>query len=150
MIWYDMAWHEIVILDESWFYLSIDHEFIWFPTGAPVFDRERHMIQFLKLMLIIVWNPHGFHLVDVLSKEMKSNRSYYVTRIFELLHEWKIHQVSEAIRKLIVHADDVRFIWQNWSKIHWWLPRWRRLCIHRICRIWYSQTFISSVTLNKL
>jgi hypothetical protein len=39
-----IAWHDVVTFDESWFYLSIDHELIWLPAGAPVLDRERHLI----------------------------------------------------------------------------------------------------------
>jgi hypothetical protein len=87
MAWHGMTWHDIVTLDESWFDLSIDHELIWLPAGASVFDRERHMIQSLKLMPTAVWNPHGFHLVDALSKGMKFSGSCYVTRILELLYE---------------------------------------------------------------
>jgi hypothetical protein len=62
-----------VILNESWFYLSNDHEIIWLLAGMPVFDRERHMTQSLKLMFAVVWNPHEFHLVDALPKGMKFN-----------------------------------------------------------------------------
>jgi hypothetical protein len=56
------AWHDIATLDESWFYLSTDHELIWLPAGPPVrrsagppvLDRERHMIQSPKRMLTVV------------------------------------------------------------------------------------------------
>jgi hypothetical protein len=72
-----------VTLDESWFYLSINHEFIWLPAGAPVLDRERHMIQSPELMFTAVWNSQRFHLVDALLKGIKFNRSYYVTQILE-------------------------------------------------------------------
>jgi hypothetical protein len=27
----DRAWHDIVTLDEYWFYLSMDYEFVWLP-----------------------------------------------------------------------------------------------------------------------
>jgi hypothetical protein len=27
----DRAWHDIVTLDEFWFYLSMDYEFVWLP-----------------------------------------------------------------------------------------------------------------------
>jgi hypothetical protein len=30
------AWYDIVPLDESWFYLTTDHEFIWLPAGEKV------------------------------------------------------------------------------------------------------------------
>jgi hypothetical protein len=29
----DRAWHDIVTLVESWFYLSTDYEFVWLPRG---------------------------------------------------------------------------------------------------------------------
>jgi hypothetical protein len=34
------AWHDIVTLDESWFYLSTDCEFIWLPRDEKVPERE--------------------------------------------------------------------------------------------------------------
>jgi hypothetical protein len=41
----DRAWHHIVTLDESWFYLNTDHEFVWPPRDEKVLERERHTIQ---------------------------------------------------------------------------------------------------------
>jgi hypothetical protein len=41
----DRAWHDIVTLDESWFYLSTDYEFVWLPRDETVPERERHTIQ---------------------------------------------------------------------------------------------------------
>jgi hypothetical protein len=46
-------------LDESWFYLSTDHERIWLTPEQPVPDRERHMAQSPKLMSTVAWNPNG-------------------------------------------------------------------------------------------
>jgi hypothetical protein len=37
------------------------------PDGDEVPDRERHMIQSLKVMLTFVWNSHGFQVVDAMS-----------------------------------------------------------------------------------
>jgi hypothetical protein len=107
------TWHDIVALDELWFHLSTDHKLIWLPADTLVLDKEKHMIQFPKLMLTVVWNPHGFHLVDALPKETKFNGSYHVMRILEMVHEWKRHQAPEATRKLIVHADNAHPRWQN-------------------------------------
>jgi hypothetical protein len=64
----DRAWHDIVTLDESWFYLSMDYEFVWLPRDEKVFERERYTIQSEKFMLTIVWNPRGFHFIKVLEK----------------------------------------------------------------------------------
>jgi hypothetical protein len=45
----DRAWHDIVILDQSWFYLSTDYEFVWLPRDANApkendtqFNRKIH------------------------------------------------------------------------------------------------------------
>jgi hypothetical protein len=35
----DRAWHGIVTLDESWFYLSTDYEFVWIPRDKK-FPKE--------------------------------------------------------------------------------------------------------------
>jgi hypothetical protein len=35
----DRAWHDIVTLDESWFYLSTDYEFVWLPQNEK-FPKE--------------------------------------------------------------------------------------------------------------
>jgi hypothetical protein len=54
-------WHDIVTLDESWIYLSRWHDLMWIAPGESVVDRERHTVQSPKFMLIVVWNPIGFH-----------------------------------------------------------------------------------------
>jgi hypothetical protein len=41
---------------------------IWLPDGDEVPDREKHMIQSPELMLMFVWNPDGFQVVDAMSK----------------------------------------------------------------------------------
>jgi hypothetical protein len=33
------AWHDIVILDQSWFYLHTDYEFVWLPQDLKVPER---------------------------------------------------------------------------------------------------------------
>jgi hypothetical protein len=41
-------------LDESWFYLNMDHEFIWLSEGGEVLEREWPTIQSKKFILTIV------------------------------------------------------------------------------------------------
>jgi hypothetical protein len=36
----DRAWHGIVTLNESWFYLNTDYEFLWLPRDEKVPERE--------------------------------------------------------------------------------------------------------------
>jgi hypothetical protein len=84
----DRAWHDIVTLDESWFYLSTDYELAWLPRDENVPERERHTIQSEKFMLTIVWNPREFHLIKILEKDRKFNAGYYLAEMLELLSQW--------------------------------------------------------------
>jgi histone-lysine N-methyltransferase SETMAR len=102
------SWHDIVTLDEFWFYLHTDHEFIWLQADEEVPERERHTIQSEKVMLTIVWNPTGFHLIDFLSRRAKFNRTHYVTNILSPLAIWCETQMGKTDRKLIVHSDNAR------------------------------------------
>jgi histone-lysine N-methyltransferase SETMAR len=102
------SWIDIVTLDESWFYLHTDHERIWLQPDEPVPERERHTVQSEKMMLTIVWNPNGFHHIDVLPKGLKFNASYYVTHILEPLRNWREAQPDTGNQKLIIHADNAR------------------------------------------
>jgi hypothetical protein len=72
-------------LDEPWFSLSTDDEFVWPPRDEKVAERERHTVQSKKFILTILWNPRGFHLIKVLEKDRKFNAGYYIA---EILGPW--------------------------------------------------------------
>jgi histone-lysine N-methyltransferase SETMAR len=102
------SWHDIVTLDESWFYFHTDHETIWLPRGATPPDRERHTIQSKKIMVTIIWNPSGFYRICALPKGAKFNADYYISEILSPLVQWRSEQAGATARKLIVHADNAR------------------------------------------
>jgi hypothetical protein len=102
------CWHNIVTLDESWFSLSTDHEMIWLQSDEKVLDRERHTIQSKKLMLMIVWYPCGFHLINVLPNRCKFNANHYVTNILGSVANWRTVQAQGSTRKLIIQADNAQ------------------------------------------
>jgi hypothetical protein len=54
-------WHDTVTLDESWIYLFSEHDLMWTAPGEIAVDRERQAVQSPKFMLMVVWNPIGFH-----------------------------------------------------------------------------------------
>jgi hypothetical protein len=85
----DRAWHNIVTLDEPWFYLSTDYELVWLLRDEKVPERERHTIQSKKFMLTIVWNVHGFCLIKVLEKGRKFTAGHYIVEILEPLSQWR-------------------------------------------------------------
>jgi histone-lysine N-methyltransferase SETMAR len=104
----DRAWHDIGTLDEFWFCLSTDYEFVWLPRDDKVPERERRTIQSKKFMLTIVWNPCGFHLIKVLEKGRKFNTGYYIAEVLKPLFQWRSIEAAGNERKLLVHADNPR------------------------------------------
>jgi hypothetical protein len=96
------SWHNIVTLDESWFCLDTDHELIWLQPDGEIPERERRTIQSEKVMLTIVWNHSGFHLINVVPKGFKFefNASFYVTQILGPRSDWRRTQVGRTNQKL--------------------------------------------------
>jgi hypothetical protein len=93
------GWHNIVSLDEAWFYFLTDDERIWPAPGESVRDRGRHMIQSLILMIPVAWNPNGFHVVAALQKGNKFNVGYYTTEILQRMKDWRGNQAVLRIRR---------------------------------------------------
>jgi histone-lysine N-methyltransferase SETMAR len=66
------------------------------------------MVQSEKVMLTIVWNPSGLHVIDVLPKGTKFNAGHNVSNVLSPLAIWRRTQMRRSTRKLIVHADNAR------------------------------------------
>jgi hypothetical protein len=104
----DRTWHDIVTLDESWFYLSTDYEFVWLLRGEKVPEKERHTIQSKTFMLTIVWSLRWFYLIKYLEKDRKFDANYYVAEILESLSQWRSIKAAGNEQKWLVHADNAR------------------------------------------
>jgi hypothetical protein len=102
------SWHDIITLDESWFYFIIDYELIWLAQRQEIPERERHIMQSPKMTITIVWIPTGFRIVDILLKDSKFNAHHYISVIPQSVSDWRVYEVGETNRKLIVHADNAR------------------------------------------
>jgi hypothetical protein len=59
-------------------------------------------------MLVIVWNPRGFHLISVPGQGRKFNAMHSVTEIISPLPEERAYNATESNSKLILHADNGR------------------------------------------
>jgi hypothetical protein len=55
--------------------MDIAHEWISLPTDAKVREREHQTVEPAKLMPIVVRNPNGFHLIDVLQNGANSTQA---------------------------------------------------------------------------
>jgi hypothetical protein len=63
------------------------------------------MIDDRKIMVTIIWNPHGFHLIDTLTKSQTFNATYYANIILSPLLDGRSSGPGAG---LMIHADDAR------------------------------------------
>jgi histone-lysine N-methyltransferase SETMAR len=99
-------WHDLVTLDESWFYSPSEHDLMWTALGEIIPDGERHTIESPKLMVPIVWNLSGFHVVNALPKQSKFNARYCSNNILVAISDWRRLSGRTQHTKLWFHADN--------------------------------------------
>jgi hypothetical protein len=75
------------------------------PFNVLKSQNSLELISSPKIMLIVVWNPYGFHLVNVMPKGQKWTSQYYIDHILP-----EMCALRNAIdrRKLAVHADNAK------------------------------------------
>jgi hypothetical protein len=97
------AWQYIVTLDEAWFYFSNRFDWIWLPHDElpPSFPKQTIASQ--QLMITIVWNPRGFHVIQFLQKGIKWTSKYHSNTILSRIADLRD---AGSHRKMIVHADN--------------------------------------------
>jgi histone-lysine N-methyltransferase SETMAR len=101
-------WHDLVMLDESWFDLRSEHDLMWTAPREIVLDREGYAFQWPKFMVTIVWNPSGFHVVTLLPRWSKFNAQYYTNNILGAISDWRRLSGRTQQGKLWLHADNAR------------------------------------------
>jgi hypothetical protein len=101
-------WHEIVALDESRIDLYCEHDLMCMAPGEIVPDRERQTVQSPKLMLTIVWNPRGFHIVKAIPKSGKFSAQYYTNNILIAISDWRRLAEEKSPNKIWVPAHNAR------------------------------------------
>jgi hypothetical protein len=72
-------WRHLVTEDESWF----DHEYvrdrIWAARDENTPEAENRAIASTQAVLTVLWNSHGFHVVNMLPPGELSNASWFKT-----------------------------------------------------------------------
>jgi hypothetical protein len=82
---------------------------IWLAQGQEVPQRERHMVESLKMMIMIVWSSIGFHAADVIPRGSQFNPDSSVSIILQRFPDWRVGEVGATDRTLIVHVDNAEF-----------------------------------------
>jgi hypothetical protein len=134
-------WHDTVTLDESWIYLFSEHDLIWTAPGEIVIDSEGHTVQSPKFMLMVVWNPIGFHVLKVFPKGRKFNVQYYTNDILVAISDWRRQTRGTRPNKLWVHSDNARPHTAKTSSDYISLNRMKEAPHPAIRQIWYPRIF---------
>jgi hypothetical protein len=71
------------------------------PSKDEVVTRPKRLTDARKLVATIIWNPHGFHVVDLLPDGTKFNRTYLLNNIVAPL-QWRISPARRKTGKTIV------------------------------------------------
>jgi hypothetical protein len=114
-----------------------------------VHERERHMIQSLKMMVTVAWNTSGFYVLVILSKGIKFNARYYTTNILGHIMEWMTASWIKSFHMLIVHGDNARVHMATLSLDFLEANGMKKLHIHHIHRIWLRPTSFYLEKLNE-
>jgi hypothetical protein len=67
-------WRHLAIGDESWFYYEYVRDRIWTAWDENTPEVENRTIASTKIILTILWNPHGFHVAPC---HLRVNGSLY-------------------------------------------------------------------------
>jgi hypothetical protein len=134
-------WHDIVTLDESWIYLFSEHDPMWIAPGEIVIDREWHIVQSPKFMLMVVWNPMGFHVLKALPNGRKFNAQYYANDILVAISDWKQQTEETRPNNLWVHSDNAPPHTAKMSRDYISLNRMKQAPHPPIRQIWHPRTF---------
>jgi hypothetical protein len=60
------------------------------------------------MILTVVWDPHGLHLIDFLRKSSKLNAGHYLSHILSPLLEIFAPYQDGPRRHVLIHADNAR------------------------------------------
>jgi hypothetical protein len=71
-------WRELVTGDESWFYHEYVRDRIWTASDENTPEVANRTIASPKNMLIVLWKPHGFHVVTTLHLGASHNAATFI------------------------------------------------------------------------
>lgn len=100
---------QIITGDESWFYMTYDHSKRWAVSldNDEVFTNTGFQVQ--KFMFTIMWNPSGFHIIDIMRPKERFNTDYHINNIVRPLAEIFGQSTRKKLSKyLILHLDNAR------------------------------------------
>jgi hypothetical protein len=102
------SWHEIVTFAELWFHPDTDYEQMWLAPAEAPRDRERDMIQSLKLMLTTLLGVTRLHAIQLPVKGSTFQTKCWTDEILSEIPTWPEADRGRANRRLVVDASNAR------------------------------------------
>ena len=103
------SFRNIVTGDQSWFCIRQDVSGAWIADDEEPPICESDKFSSIKIMITVIWNIQGFHIIDFLPEGMAFNSEYMIEHILTPLAEKK-HEIwgSSCKRKMWLHLDNCR------------------------------------------
>jgi transposase len=102
-------WVHLVTGDQSWFYFKYIPNGMWTASHSSVLDYEKPSIQTEKYMFTIFWNPHGFHVIEMLDADVSFNAHYMVNTILtKLISNLYVDGRVQGGTRLTIHMDNAK------------------------------------------
>lgn len=103
------SYRNLLTGDQSWFTLSYSANGMWLESDEYPTKYVKDSIGSEKIMLTVIWNPFGFHIIDFLPEGTSFNSSYFIEHILTPLESKKCQIWNQSHnRKLHLHLDNSR------------------------------------------
>jgi hypothetical protein len=80
---------------------------VWAPAKDEVATKARTDIQNKEFMLIVMWNLHGFHVIERLPTSSKRHSVHYTTSVLQTLYQVFLpRRRTPRGKRLVVDADN--------------------------------------------
>jgi histone-lysine N-methyltransferase SETMAR len=101
------AWQFIITGDESLFFYVTSHSKILLPCDADTPEVARQLINKLKVMVTIFWNPFGIYVLAALQEKTSFDAEYFVDYVLTQIEELSVmHTTVSQEQKLVIHMDN--------------------------------------------
>jgi hypothetical protein len=100
-------WRYFLTGDESRFYYTMNHDYMWLPDGAEAPIQSQQIIASPKRILTVFWFPLGFSVVKIMSKRQRFDVKQFISTILSVIAENCPLQTWEgSSRQRVLHFDN--------------------------------------------
>jgi putative flippase GtrA len=136
-------WRHLVTGYESWFYYEYVWDRTWTVGDENTPEGENTTIASAKTMLMVLWNPHGFHVVTMLPLGESFNASWFIDQnIVPLIQSFFPSGWSPRTKNWWFMLTMCRITIQEWRETFSGITHWRGSLMHLTHHIYLPWTFV--------